>query len=121
MEEELEGLVTHLRNAKGAGLVDWLQKVNLNYYFMGLAKAILLMLPSSIHPPYLFFQIQTNVALLKPKMENFVLALLRIGWADQDIGVVNAYREFLINLITAQGYYTKPVMKVIQKVPSRRS
>ena len=40
MEEELEGLVTHLRNAKGAGLVDWLQKVNLNYYFMGLAKAI---------------------------------------------------------------------------------
>ena len=61
------------------------------------------------------FQIQTNVALLKPKMENFVLALLRIGWADQDIGVVNAYREFLINLITAQGYYTKPVMKVIQK------
>ena len=39
MEEELEGLVTHLRNAKGAGLVDWLQKVNLNYYFMGLAKA----------------------------------------------------------------------------------
>ena len=76
---------------------------------------------SSIHPPYLFFQIQTNVALLKPKMENFVLALLRIGWADQDIGVVNAYREFLINLITAQGYYTKPVMKVIQKMPSRRS
>ena len=40
MEEELEGLVTHLRNAKGAGLVDWLQKVNLNYYFMDLAQAI---------------------------------------------------------------------------------
>ena len=74
------------------------------------------MLLSSIHPQFLFFQIQTNVALLKPKMENFVLALLRIGWADQDIGVVNAYREFLINLITAQGYYTKPVMKVIQKI-----
>ena len=40
MEEELEGLVTHLRNAKGAGLVDWLQKVNLNYYFMGLVKVV---------------------------------------------------------------------------------
>ena len=50
--------------------------------------------------------------MLKPKMENFVLALLRIGWADQDCSVVVAYKEFLVNLITAQGYYTKPVLKV---------
>ena len=50
--------------------------------------------------------------MLKPKMENFVLALLRIGWADQETNVVIAYREFLVNLVTAQGYYTKPVMKV---------
>ena len=50
--------------------------------------------------------------MLKPKMENFVLSLLRIGWADQDRSVVAAYREFLVNLVTAQGYYTKPVVKV---------
>ena len=29
MEEELEGLVTHLRNAKGSVLVEWLQQVRL--------------------------------------------------------------------------------------------
>ena len=58
------------------------------------------------------FQIQKNVSMLKPKMENFVLSLLRIGWADQDQSVVVAYREFLVNLVTAQGYYTKPVVKV---------
>ena len=45
-------------------------------------------------------------------MENFVLSLLRIGWADQERNVVLAYREFLVNLVTAQGYYTKPVVKV---------
>ena len=27
----MEGLVTHLRNAKGTVLVDWLQQVNFNY------------------------------------------------------------------------------------------
>ena len=81
--EELEGLLTHLRNARGPALVDWLQ------------------------------QIQLNVAILKPKMENFVLALLRIGWADQDKDVVSAYQEFIVNLVTAQGYYIKPVMKML--------
>jgi len=82
-EEELAGLVTHLRNAKGSVLVEWLQ------------------------------QIQRNVAMLKPKLENFVLSMLRIGWADQDANVVSAYREFLVNLVTAQLYYTKPVVKML--------
>ena len=54
--------------------------------------------------------------MLKPKMENFVLALLNIGWADQDVEVVSAYREFLVNLVTAQGYYTKPVFKVNKRL-----
>ena len=51
--------------------------------------------------------------MLKPKLENFVVSMLRIGWADQDANVVSAYREFLVNLVTAQLYYTKPVIKVI--------
>jgi len=58
-------------------------------------------------------QIQQNIAILKPRMEYFVLALLRIGWADQEKPVVVAYRDFLVNLVTAQGYYTKPVVKML--------
>ena len=40
MEEELEGLVTHLRNAKGTVLVDWLQQVNFNYILIYLDNAM---------------------------------------------------------------------------------
>jgi len=76
-------MLTHVRNQKGAALVDWL------------------------------YQIQQNISVLKPRMEYFVLALLRIGWADQDETVVAAYRDFLANLVTAQGYYTKPVIKML--------
>ena len=81
--EELEGLLTHLRNQKGVALIDWLQKI------------------------------QQNIAILKPRMEWFVLALLRIGWADQEKAVVAAYRDFLVNLVTGQGYFTKPVIKML--------
>ena len=41
MEEELEGLVTHLRNAKGTVLVDWLQQVNFNYILIYLDNAMI--------------------------------------------------------------------------------
>ena len=81
--EELQGLLTHLRNARGTVLIDWLK------------------------------QIQKNVSSLKPKMENFVLSLLRLGWADQSEEVGLAYKEFLVDLVTAQGYYTKPVLKML--------
>ena len=47
--QELEGMVTHFRNQRGSALVDLLQ------------------------------QVQQNVTILKPRMEYFVLALLRIG------------------------------------------
>ena len=83
INEEIQGLLTHLRNASGDVLVDWLQ------------------------------QIQKNVSVLKPKMENFVMSILRIAWADQVENVSIAYKDFLVNLVTAHGYYTKPVMKML--------
>ena len=43
-------------------------------------------------------------------MENFVITLLKIAWPNQDPPVVAAYRNFLANLVTAQGYYVKPVV-----------
>ena len=36
----MEGLVTHLRNAKGTVLVDWLQQVNFNYIFHAILLAL---------------------------------------------------------------------------------
>ena len=81
--DELEGLLTHLRNARGDILIDWIKKI------------------------------QKNVPILKPKMEHFVLSLLRIGWADQSEEVGLVYKEFLENLVTAQSYYTKPAMKML--------
>ena len=64
-------------------------------------------------------QIQQNVSILKPRMEDFVLALLRIRWSDQDKPVVTAYRDFLVNLVTAQIYFTKPVVKMLVRKVSR--
>jgi len=80
---ELEGFITHMKNQKGHALVEWMQKI------------------------------QENLALLKPSLESFVLAILNIPWADQERPVVNAYKHFLTNLISAQSYYTKPVVKML--------
>ena len=46
-------------------------------------------------------------------LESFVLAILSIPWADQERPVVTAYKHFLTNLISAQSYYTKPVVKML--------
>jgi hypothetical protein len=81
--DQLEGLLTHLRNQKGSALVSWLQKI------------------------------QENLSILKPSLESFVLAILNIGWADQERPVVVAYKHFLVNLISAQSYYTKPVVRML--------
>lgn len=82
-KDELDGFITHMKNQKGQALVDWLQKV------------------------------QDNLSLLKPSLETFVIAMLSIPWADQEQPVVTAYKNFLTNLVSAQGYYTKPVVKML--------
>ena len=81
--EELDGFVTHMKNQKGQALVDWLQRI------------------------------QENLNLLEPSLETFVLAVLSISWADQERPVITAYKHFLTNLISAQSYYTKPVVKML--------
>ena len=72
-----------MKNQKGTALVEWVQKI------------------------------QENLNLLKPALESFVLAILSIPWADQERPVVTAYKHFLTNLISAQSYYTKPVVKML--------
>ncbi len=52
--EQLDGMMTHLRNQRGAGLAKWL--------------AVL----------------QANVALLKPSRETFVAELLKVSWVEED-------------------------------------
>ena len=81
--EELDGFITHMKNQQGSALVDWLQ------------------------------QIQKNLTLLKPALETFVIAILNISWADQERPVVSAYKHFLVNLISAQSYYAKPVIRML--------
>jgi len=81
--EELQGLVTHIRNARQDALIAWL------------------------------VEIQKNVSSLKPRMEFFVLAILKLSWTDQTEKVAVSYQDFLVNLVTAQGYYIKPVMKML--------
>ena len=48
-----------------------------------------------------------NLALLKPKLEPFVLATLDIHWADKEKPIVTAFTHYLTNLLTAQTFYTK--------------
>jgi len=81
--DELDGFITHMKNQKGQALVEWVQKI------------------------------QENLSLLKPSLEPFVLAILGIPWVDQEQPVVTAYKHFLTNLISAQSYYTKPVVKML--------
>ena len=80
---KLDDYVTHMKNQKGEALVGWLQKI------------------------------QENLSHLKPSLENFVLAILGIPWAEQEKPVIAAYKHFLVNLISAQSYYTKPVIKML--------
>ena len=54
-----------------------------------------------------------NLALLKPKLEPFVLATLDIHWADKDKPIVAAFTHYLTNLLTAQTFYTKPIMMML--------
>ena len=82
-KEKLDDYVTHMKNQKGDALVGWLQKI------------------------------QENLSHLKPSLETFVLAILNIPWAEQEKPVVTAYKQFLVNLISAQSYYTKPVVKML--------
>ena len=72
-----------MKNQQGSALVEWLQ------------------------------QIQENLYLLKPSLETFVVAILGIPWADQERPVIAAYKHFLTNLVSAQSYYTKPVVKML--------
>ena len=72
-----------MKNLQGAALVDWLQQCN------------------------------SCLTLLKPSLESFVLAILQIEWADQERPVCTAYKHFIANLISAQSYYTKPVVKML--------
>ncbi len=77
--EELEGFITHMRNQRGAALVDWLQIL------------------------------QENIALLTPDLERFVVETLKIGWAEEDRTAVAAFQNFLANLVTAHSFYVRPV------------
>ena len=54
-----------------------------------------------------------NLALLKPKLEPFVLATLDIHWADKEKPIVTAFTHYLTNLLTAQTFYTKPIMMML--------
>jgi len=81
--EKLDDFITHMKNQKGDALVEWLQRI------------------------------QENLNHLKPSLETFVLAILGISWSDQEKPVITAFKNFLINLISAQSYYTKPVVKML--------
>lgn len=82
----LEGFITHVRNQQGEVLVAWLQSL------------------------------VENLVLLKPKLEPFVLATLDIAWADKDKPIVSAFTHYLTNLLTAQTYYTKPIMMMLLRL-----
>ena len=83
VRDELDGFITHMKNQKGTALVEWVLKI------------------------------QENLNLLTPSLESFVLAILSIPWIDQERHVVTAYKHFLTNLISAQSYFLKPVVKML--------
>lgn len=80
-QNEICGLLNHLESLRGQTLVLWLK------------------------------ELQANISLLDLQMEHFVSELLKISWADQDMEVIEAYKGFLMNLVSAHAIYTKHVVR----------
>jgi len=80
-QTEISGLLNHLESLRGQTLVLWLK------------------------------ELQANISLLDLQMEHFVSELLKISWADQEAEVVEAYRGFLMNLVSAHAIYTKHAVR----------
>ena len=63
----MEGLVTHLRNAKGTVLVDWLQQVNFNYiliYLDNAMKILVIIYVAIVNSPAIFIFSDSNKCCL---------------------------------------------------------
>jgi len=80
-QSEVTGLLNHLESLRGQTLVLWLK------------------------------ELQANISLLDLQMEQFVSELLKISWADQEIEVIDAFKSFLMNLVSAHAIYTKHVVR----------
>eukprot|EP00096_Caligus_rogercresseyi_P010818 TRINITY_DN4056_c0_g1_i2.p1 TRINITY_DN4056_c0_g1~~TRINITY_DN4056_c0_g1_i2.p1 ORF type:complete len:570 (-),score=154.47 TRINITY_DN4056_c0_g1_i2:1864-3573(-) len=78
--DEVQGFMTHARNLEGPALLSWIQ------------------------------ELQENIALLNEHMEGFVQSLFKISWANQGPQVMQAFTNFLLNLLSAHGVYLKDIL-----------
>ncbi|CAB4063888.1 unnamed protein product [Lepeophtheirus salmonis] len=79
--EEIQGLMTHAQNLQGAALITWIE------------------------------ELQESIPLLNKKLEGFVKALFKISWVTQEAPVADAFKVFLINLLSAHSFYITDIVQ----------
>ena len=58
-------------------------------------------------------QATTSIALMSPKVEKFVEALLDVKWTDKSPEVIEEYVGFLHSLVSAQTYFCKSIIRML--------
>lgn len=82
---EIEDVLSNIESLKGQTLILWLQ------------------------------EFQVNISLFDIKLENFVAEILKISWTTQGEDVVEAFKGFVVNLVSAQSVYAKIVIRSLLK------
>lgn len=82
--------------------------------------AVMIGLLESLRGPSLVLwltELQSNIAVLgshkNEKMGALVTELLKLKWADQGADVVNSYKNFMMNLVSANVKYMKAAVKAL--------
>jgi len=86
-EGDLSVVIGLLESLRGPSLVMWLDELQANITVLGRHKS--------------------------EQMEGLVMELLKLRWADQEKSVVEAYKSFLVNLVSANTRYTKVAVKTL--------
>jgi len=84
-EGEVSLIIGLLENVRGPSLVMWLDAFQANITVLGRHKSDVI--------------------------DGLVMELLKLKWADQGKGVVNAYKSFIMNLVSANTRYTRAAIK----------
>jgi len=84
-EGDVSSVIGLLESLRGPSLVMWLEELQANITVLGSHKS--------------------------EQMEGLVMELLKLRWADQGKQVVEAYKSFLVNLVSANTRYTRAAVK----------
>jgi len=82
---KIRGILTQFENLNGPSLVLWIQ------------------------------ELQTNISVFGVELESVVVEVLKLHWYNQGMDVVEAFKSFVVNLVSAHCVYSKMVVRCLIK------